>query len=523
MESIVSLDVAFNKLREEGELFSNLAVELFETEGKLYAFDANQVQFIEVDSLTHKLLDLLRKRKYGLDELFAELPNESRSDIEEAYQEIVDTQAQGFLLPSNFQRTPKHENRLYRETLSTSMAGICVSITTQCNLSCSYCIFGGQYDQHPELTQKSMTWETMQRTMDFLKSHSTKSSRIRVDFFGGEPLMAFDLIERGIEYLRSIIPPEGPVITPTITTNGTILSERIIDFLIKNQAYIQFSIDGGIKIHDLNRTFKSSGKGSLDLILSNLARLYERDPQFFESNVRMKAVITLGTLEEDLSEFLQRHPIDILKKNNSISFLEEEPHYDVKLDSQYFERMVHVREKLFMLRNAATVDDLIAPLNSQERSQFWLTYGSFFDSQATNKVYRDGQDVLPYTKGCLMGYESGNVTPDGRITICNKSQSFTIGDVHKGDWDYNTIEALNTKLHDWEGCSGCFAQRMCDLCHEKLDAENYIESRFAYCEFTRNRYRMIYSDMLTVLNHNPMLWNAVDQMILKKVNEKDLA
>src|SRR5512140_3579859 len=100
-----------------------------------------------------------------------------------------------------------------------------------------------------------MRWDTAKNMLDFLVAHSRKSKRVRLDFFGGEPLLAFGLIRRSVEYAKSHIGPDGPETNVTIASNGTILSEEILEFLVEHKVYLQFSIDGEKEVHDRERRF----------------------------------------------------------------------------------------------------------------------------------------------------------------------------------------------------------------------------------------------------------------------------
>jgi len=87
--------------------------------------------------------------------------------------------------------------------------------------------------------------------------------------------LAFDLIQRSVAYLKTILGPDRPSVTITIASNGTILTEEILSFLIEHKVLFQFSIDGDKEIHDRNRRFKSGNHGSHDLVKKNLQRIYD--------------------------------------------------------------------------------------------------------------------------------------------------------------------------------------------------------------------------------------------------------
>lgn len=503
--------------------FRHLPVELFETPRRCFAFDARNVQFVEIDRVALDLLRILRDEEQTIDELVSRLPQHAPDIVREAYRDLLEAQTSGFLAPYDFRRVPKYDDRSFEDKLSRSMSGMTISITTQCNLSCSYCIYGGQYERFDKLSNRPMTWDTLKNALDFLRAHSGESDSLKLDFFGGEPLMAFPLIERGVEYLDSILGPDGPKIYVTITTNGTILSDRILDFLIERDVYVQFSVDGNKEIHDRNRPYRKTGRGSFDRVLENLQRIHDRDPDYYRKNMRIKAVISTETLDIDAEQFYQHPIIQILIEEGHHSFLNTEPNYEVSMDGDYVERINRIAERLRNVVGAATLEELTAGLNRQQRDLFSRTLGDFFDVQVVNAVYLANLDRLPFRKGCLMGIAEGHVGPSGDITVCHKASQgadFVIGNVNEGRWHFDKIHALNRRLHQWGDCSSCFAQRFCDLCYEKLDGApgELNTSRLSFCDFTRQRYRLIFDYMLRVLDRNPLLWNEIDRLIDEKAD-----
>jgi uncharacterized protein len=499
--------------------YHHLPVELFDLGDSYYAFDARNVCFVELNKTAFDMLTVLRERTANVNELVDLLPGHSKRDIRDAHEQIVAEQADGLLAPYHFRRLKRHEDDQYEHVLSQRMGGFTIFVTTRCNLGCSYCIYGGQYEQHEELTQQPMPWETLKATMDFLAAHSKASESIRLDFFGGEPLMAFPMIQRGVNYLKSILPADGPRVIVTITSNGTILTDAILDFLLEHDVYIQFSIDGGQGSHDLHRPFKHSKRGSFQNILRNLQRIHDRDPEYFRRNMRLKGVIVGDTLDVDDTEFFNHPLIRTVVDGGHFILLDLEPHYDLSKDGAYFERLDSLGRTLLQMRGLETEADLLSRLNVKQRSFYHDTFGRFFEAQAVNRVYFGDADTTPFTKGCLTGYQEGAVSANGDISICLKSAkgaNFVIGNVLEGRWYYEKMQRLNTVFHeDWTGCSSCFVQKICDLCYEKLNGEagQWVAGRSNFCEFNRERHRVIFRLMLRVMRNNPKLWNWLEEWL----------
>jgi uncharacterized protein len=503
--------------------YGYLPVELFRTDRSFYVFDARNVGFLEVDAVAYDVLAVLREREAGLDELIGLLPRHPEGEVRAAWNDLEEVQAEGFLLPYRFQRVPRHENSEYEEVLSRRMGGFTLFVTTQCNLGCSYCIYGGQYEQHEKLSQTPMAWETLRAAMEFLAKRSGESKQIRLDFFGGEPLLAFDLIDRGVRHLKSILPPGGPAVAVTITSNGTVLTDRILDFLLDNEVYLQFSIDGGRESHDRFRPFKTSGRGSFDVILGNLQRIHDHDPEYFRTHLRIKGVLTTEQVDHDDPEFFGHPLVRSIVENNAFIFLNEEPHFDLAKDDDYFERIDRLGRKLLEREGAQGEAELLEGLNPKQKALYHHTLGRFFELQAVNRVYFDGRDATPFIKGCLTGYQEGAVSANGDISICLKSakgNNFVIGNVIEDAWYFDKIRGLNTMFHhDWSGCSSCFLQKSCDLCYEKLNGDEgtWVSGRSRFCEFNRARHRVLFETMLRVTERNPALWDEFESALRERL------
>ncbi len=502
--------------------YKYLPIELFKTEKKHYVFDSRNVAFLALDPVTYDVLSILRESDMTCEELSRHLQHIAPSVIENVYAEIQKLQQQGYLAPYQFNRACRFDIEEIEKALSEQLAGFTIFLTTQCNLACSYCIYGGQYTQHDSLSQSQMSWDTLKATMDFLEKHSRKSEEVRVDFFGGEPLLAFQLLKRGVEYLNSILAPSGRRSEITITSNGTVLSDKILDFMIDSRVYIQFSIDGSRDNHDKFRMFKKNKQGSFDKIMSNLAKIYKRSKEYYVEYVRIKGVLNTDTVAKQDTVLFDDPLIQPILKAGHFTFVELEPHYDVKKDHDYFERLYRLGQKIVKMKKLQNIDDIKERLNRKQANLFMHTFYNFFEYQMVSAVNFDGCDSTPFLKGCMPGYQQGSVKTNGDISVCLKAASgpnFVIGNVIQAEWYFGKIQQLNNILHNnWDSCGQCFLQKICELCYEKLDGrEGELEiSRGLFCEFNRKRYRIIISYMLRFMENNPVIWDDLQDRISKK-------
>ena len=146
---------------------------------------------------------------------------------------------------------------------------ISLLVTESCNLRCDYCF-------EPSRSLKSMSWETGKKAIDFLLQNSKTKTNF-MSFFGGEPLMKFELIRRLTDYAIERFAREGKTIGFSITTNGLLLRKKVLDFARTHAWSFVLSIDGNRETHDKHRHFKT-GQGSYDLLTENLPMILEYYP-----------------------------------------------------------------------------------------------------------------------------------------------------------------------------------------------------------------------------------------------------
>lgn len=503
--------------------FRHLAVELIRTENGFYAFDAHNVEFVQLDEIAYEVLSCLRQTRLTLLELANLLPHRSEAELREALDEIQAAQKQGYLVPTRFKRLVRDVGDTQKKAVTKEMKGLTVFITTDCNLACSYCLFGGQYERHPELSRKPMSWPTLRNAMEFLASNSADQKELRVDFFGGEPMLEFDMLVRALDHLQAIR-PDSKVIG-TIASNGTILTEAMLEELVGHGIYFQISIDGEKELHDRARRYRANNRGTFDVVMRNLRRIRERDPEYFRTRVRLKGVLTTENITTESEEFFANPLIHELVELGSMSFLAEEPHYDVARDSDHFAWLERLADRMRNMQGVSTLADIEAQLSSKERQLFHRSFADFFDIQAINKMYLAEMTEVPFRKGCTMGYAEGAVLPDGDIVVCHKSagRRFAIGNVNEGRWYFDRMRVLKGLLREHgRRCECCFAQRFCSLCYEKMNGEgdDLSSSLHKYCEFTRRHFRVVFECMLEVLEQNPDLWREPERIIEAAVARK---
>ena len=155
---------------------------------------------------------------------------------------------------------------------NTTVKALCLHVAHTCNLNCEYC-FASQGKYHGQ--RALMSYEVGKRALDFLIENSGNRRNLEVDFFGGEPLMNWDVVKRLVAYARSIEKEKGKNFRFTLTTNGVLVDDEVIDFCNREMHNVVLSLDGRKEVHDRLRK-NISGQGSYDLIVPKFQEFVRR-------------------------------------------------------------------------------------------------------------------------------------------------------------------------------------------------------------------------------------------------------
>ena len=185
---------------------------------------------------------------------------------------------------------------------------MCLHIAHDCNLACQYCFAeAGEYHGRRAL----MSYEVGKKALDFLVANSGNRINLEVDFFGGEPLMNWDVVKQLVAYGRSLEEPYNKKFRFTLTTNGILLNDEILEFANKEMSNIVCSIDGRKEINDMMRPFRG-GQGSYDIIVPKF--------QKFAKSREDKSYYVRGTFTRKNLDFSEdvKHFADLGFKHMSI-------------------------------------------------------------------------------------------------------------------------------------------------------------------------------------------------------------
>ena len=214
------------------------------------SYDASKEEKIIKDMLS----------KYAKEELMED-------DMKDVFQDIQELIENGTLFTEDIYK----DGVIDFKKRQTVVKALCLHIAHDCNLACRYCFAGeGEYKGDRSL----MSYEVGKKALDFLVANSGSRRNLEVDFFGGEPLMNFEVVKKLVAYGRSLEKEKDKHFRFTLTTNGVLLNDDVIELANKEMDNIVLSIDGRKQVHDHMRPSKN-GKGSYDLILPKFKKVAE--------------------------------------------------------------------------------------------------------------------------------------------------------------------------------------------------------------------------------------------------------
>lgn len=317
------------------------------------------------------------------------------------------------------------------------LKAICLHVAHDCNLACKYCFAGkGEYDGPKGL----MSFEAGKRALDFLVEKSGTRKNLEVDFFGGEPLLNWEVCKKLVEYGRSIEKEHGKNFRFTLTTNGVLVNDEVIDFCNREMGNVVLSLDGRKETHDRLRT-TCNGKGSYDLIVDKFKKF---------ANARNQADYYMrGTYTHYNADFSKDiiHMADLGFKELSIEPVVSDPtepyalkENDLPILKEQYEILADEMLRRYRNGNGFTFYHYMIDLNS-------------------------GPCIVKRISGCGVGTEYMAVTPSGELYPCHQfvgDEKFLLGDIWKGVTNTTILDEFKgCNVYSHPECKDCFAKLYC--------------------------------------------------------------
>ncbi len=408
----------------------------FEKNGVYVVLDVNSGAVHVIDEMVYDILDhypehskqdavALLKEKYATDEV--------ASAIDEI-QYLIDEEQ--LFSKDNYIKNLEFKNR------APVIKAMCLHIAHDCNIRCKYC-FASQGDFEGD--RSLMSLEVGKKALKFLVENSGNRRNLEVDFFGGEPLMNFEVVKDLVTYGRSLEAENKKLFRFTITTNGVSLDDAKIDYINEHMDNAVLSIDGRKDINDLMR-YTINGGGTYDIIVPKFKKLVEGRGN--------KNYYVRGTFTKFNIDFAKDviHMADLGFKSTSVEPVVAEAHHDYALTEADMDKVFEQYDIL--------ADELVA--RNGKENDF-----SFFHF---NVDLSQGPCIVKRLAGCGAGSEYVAITPDGDIYPCHQfvgDEDFRIGSVVDNTYNNHlSHEFKEAHVYNKDKCKSCWAKFYCSGgCH----------------------------------------------------------
>ncbi|HOJ47777.1 MAG TPA: thioether cross-link-forming SCIFF peptide maturase [Bacillota bacterium] len=342
----------------------------------------------------------------------------------------------------------KKQGKLFAEDIYAGMAidfkkrasvvkALCLHIAHDCNLACEYC-FAGKGEYHGD--RSLMSFEVGKAALDFLIQNSGARTNLEVDFFGGEPLLNFEVVKKIVAYGREQEKKHKKNFRFTLTTNGILLDDEAMDFANREMSNVVLSLDGRKEVHDRFRTYRN-GKGSYDVVLPKFKKMADLRGQ---KNYYIRGTYT--HFNTDFSNDIL-HMADLGFKEISVEPVVAPPTEPYALTEEDVPKLCEQYEIL------------AAEMRKRQRKGSGFTFYHYMID------LDKGPCIVKRLSGCGVGTEYMAVTPAGELYPCHQfvgDKKFLLGNVFDG--------ITNTELRDQfklcnvyakKDCADCFAHLYC--------------------------------------------------------------
>ncbi len=391
-----------------------------------------------VDEMAYDTIALFEKQEKEqiINDIFNKYKDQNvdKAEVEECYNQILELKDKGVLFSND---TFEHMASELKAKTSGVIKALCLHVAHTCNLNCEYC-FASQGKYHGE--RAIMSYEVGKRALDFLVENSGSRTNLEVDFFGGEPLMNFDVVKDLVKYARSIEKEKKKNFRFTLTTNGVLIDDDVIEFANKEMSNVVLSLDGRKEVHDRYRV-DYKGEGSWEKIIPKFQKLVKErgnkdyymrgtfthfNPDFVED---IKEMLKLGFTE------LSMEPV-VCAEGDKNQLTKE----DLPIVLEQYEKLAELM------------------LEKKQEGKPFTFYHYMIDLKGGPCIYKR-------ISGCGSGTEYMAVTPTGDLYPCHQfvgEERFNLGNIFDGVTNKEvTKEFFDCNVYAREDCKDCWAKLYC--------------------------------------------------------------
>lgn len=413
-------------------LQNGLLVKLFIYKNRYFLYDTFQNYLIEITKSHFGEISKIANKQMEL------LPGEK---LTKEGLDIAMLKNRGFLKTSVIDRVENPNSPHIGDMLLGCINDLVLQVTQRCNFNCRYCLYAGNGRIERTHSSLNMPTDIAIRSIDYLYEHSYDSPSIHISYYGGEPLLNYDLICWITKYAQSRFISKK--INFSLTTNGALFNKDNLDFFEKNDFKISVSLDGPQVIQDKHRRMVNGLDGTYSTVYSNLQLIKNQYPAFFKKNIYFLPVV-----------------------------IDDEDYNIVK---EYFDSEGIAPEKVSPLKaNLNGIDYYLSASNINNSSLKTTEEDSGgINEPSFNNLYNVYKNKSPISRvwhhngQCIPGLQRLFVDVNGYFYPCEKiieSEALHIGSVYDGIDQKKVLEFANIGKLTNEDCKHCWALRFCELC-----------------------------------------------------------
>ncbi len=404
----------------------------YKNNGYNIVLDVNSGSVHVVDDVVYDVIPLFEEKRK--EEIYDDLKDRyNEEEIKEAIEDVEELKKEEMLFTEDVYK----DYVLDFKKRKTVVKALCLHIAHDCNLACKYC-FAEEGEYHGR--RALMSFEVGKKALDFLIENSGNRRNLEVDFFGGEPLMNWEVVKQLVEYGRSKEKEHNKNFRFTLTTNGVLLNDEIMEFLNKEMSNVVLSLDGRKEVNDMMRPFRN-GKGSYDMIVPKFQKFAQKRGQ---KDYYIRGTFTRNNLDfsKDVIEFA-----------------------DLGFKQMSIEPVVASEEESYAIQK----EDI--PQICEEYDKLAKEYikrkkeGRGFELFHFMIDLEQGPCVAKRLSGCGSGTEYLAVTPWGDLYPCHQfvgEEEFLLGNVEEGITNTNMRDEFKLcNVYAKEKCKDCFARFYC--------------------------------------------------------------
>jgi radical SAM additional 4Fe4S-binding domain len=411
--------------------YTKKEVHIFSLEDRKYLFEVNTLKVYEIDELTERIL--AGSKSFSLEGILDRFAGEYEpEELTDLFHTLVDLNVlikDDKELAENPEAPGKNEN--------PGLSTLVLNISQKCNMNCDYCYADGGTYNAPE---QMMDRKTGEACVDFLLAPSAEKT-CHIFFFGGEPLLNPDVMMHIVEYAKSQASIMGRELQFGITTNGTLLNDRILKCFVDNGFSVMLSLDGPKNLQDSQRTLKN-GEGSYDIIALHLKKLISQKGL----NVGCRSTIT--------PKNLQLHMIDKHFTDLGVRYYHIEP----ATFGPYTWDTGSTLKKQEMQAYFTQYGDLVKSIWKKINNREFVTYRAIL-----REVMMIDQRTLKKLP-CGMGSKSLSISADGNIYTCYRligMKEQILGSVLDPNINESIKKYTPINIEEKAGCAACWARNIC--------------------------------------------------------------